>query len=1250
MRILAIRGENLASLGQPFVLDFEAEPLASAGLFAITGHTGSGKSTILDALCLALYGKYPRFAEQQTDSSPDPGGTVRILDGSAILRRGAGQGYAETDFLGRDGLRYRARWEARRSRNRADGAVQDARRTLYSIEPDSLVALATSKTEVRDAVHDKTGLTFEQFCRTVLLAQGQFDSFLLADKHERGELLEKLTGTEIYGRISQRVRGSTKVLEQEVAELEQRRTAMGLLGPSERSALTAELDGLRAELDSKAGEVNGVQDKLNRIDALTAAQTRFKEAEEVVDAAQRKQDEAAPVRQQSAEFTAAEALRALWMQSSKAEDALPAAIDADARARAEFENTAAQALTAANALGEVQARSDEAERVFKASGPIWSEAEQLDARIAAACDELDCAAEQATGRHATEERIVGDLSALESELAQVLVDLEVAQQQLAACAHQVSLVDRLSEFESLFARHETAWTDSLAANELAKQGQREAEQLQAKASQIEDALATDTRLLAQQTGDATRLRSELSACDQLSLEAQVEGANELAEALRNALGRARKHTAQTGRLAIISRAISKFERTAAQAAGREAEAMAKAAEWEARLAELSPLADLAEDSVDARTVALRSRTLEGEKCPVCGSEDHPYLLPGADDGLTALAAMMRERRKTLQGQLRDYEEAARVAAMEVANACGGAKLSSDQQTETSDAIGELETAYSESLASLGMLAQQLLQSTPPAVLDAAADGALQVLTEACDEWCKNVKAALQHARLLRRQLDAKEEEREATQRKLSAGEEPLRVAKADASLALLNSSRAERKSGDAALRVGSLEEQLATPLSLVGVSQEELRSDNAGALQELRHAVEAVSAARATEAELRQRASTIAVNSESKKSLHAEAARQCREADSIEQARKQTLADLEQARALLLGGEPTAVHRTRVNNARLAAQEQRNEAQSEDGRLRQQVVAADVEVAHAHTLLINAQAASLDATKDFNRSCETAGMSPDSVSALLAQPASVAAGLHAELQAVDKALGKAQAVLDECQRHVAKASVDSPDVVERVALALALSELRDSEAALNRTLGQRQEALERDTRQRAAATSLETEIGGKQVELTEWQQVDTAVGSADGHRFRQFAQSLTLEELVVLANEHLDSFSNRYHLLRSPGTELALHVVDKDMGDGERPTRSLSGGERFLVSLSLALALAGLEGRDFMVDTLFIDEGFGSLDEDTLAAATAAFETLHSRGRKVGVITHVEAMKENIATQVRVEKLGGGSSVVLVGT
>ena len=156
-----------------------------------------------------------------------------------------------------------------------------------------------------------------------------------------------------------------------------------------------------------------------------------------------------------------------------------------------------------------------------------------------------------------------------------------------------------------------------------------------------------------------------------------------------------------------------------------------------------------------------------------------------------------------------------------------------------------------------------------------------------------------------------------------------------------------------------------------------------------------------------------------------------------------------------------------------------------------------------------------------------------------------------------------------------------------------------------------------------------------------------AVGSKNGDRFARLAQSITLDVLVDRANHHLRDLKPRYRLKRA-GTELALNIVDQDMGDEERSTRSLSGGERFLVSLSLALALSRMGGSGGLAATLFIDEGFGSLDAESLDLAIDALEALQSQGRTVGVISHVDAMKERISVQIRVKRQGGGRSSISV--
>jgi exonuclease SbcC len=145
-----------------------------------------------------------------------------------------------------------------------------------------------------------------------------------------------------------------------------------------------------------------------------------------------------------------------------------------------------------------------------------------------------------------------------------------------------------------------------------------------------------------------------------------------------------------------------------------------------------------------------------------------------------------------------------------------------------------------------------------------------------------------------------------------------------------------------------------------------------------------------------------------------------------------------------------------------------------------------------------------------------------------------------------------------------------------------------------------------------------------------------------------FAQSLTLDALLAHANLHLDDLSPRYRLARVPGHDLDLQVVDRDMGDEIRSVHSLSGGESFLVSLALALGLSSLSSRDTRVESLLIDEGFGSLDPSTFEVALAVLDALQASGRKVGVISHVPGLAERIGVRIAVKPQGPGRSVVRV--
>lgn len=240
MKILAIRLKNLTSIEGMVEVDFTAEPLHSAGIFAISGPTGAGKSTLLDALCLALYDKSPRFATSvESVNLADVGDNqINQSDVRNLLRRGTSDGYAEVDFLGIDGRRYRSRWSIRRTRNKISGSLQP--QTLEVKELDTEKEFQGTKKELLIQLVELVGLTYEQFTRTVLLAQNDFATFLKSKGAAKAELLEKLTGTGVYSRISQEVYARNKAAQEEVTLIQNRMNVIELMPEEELLALQKE--------------------------------------------------------------------------------------------------------------------------------------------------------------------------------------------------------------------------------------------------------------------------------------------------------------------------------------------------------------------------------------------------------------------------------------------------------------------------------------------------------------------------------------------------------------------------------------------------------------------------------------------------------------------------------------------------------------------------------------------------------------------------------------------------------------------------------------------------------------------------------------------------------------------------------------------------------------------------------------------------------------------------------------------------
>ena len=280
MKILAIRLKNLTSIEGTVEIDFTVEPLRSTGIFAISGPTGAGKSTLLDALCLALYDKAPRFSNSvESINLADVGeNLISQSDVRNLLRRGTTDGFAEVDFLGVTGDRYRSRWSVRRTKNKMDGSLRP--QVMEVLNLDTMTELQGTKRELLEQLTELTGLTYDQFTRTVLLAQNDFATFLKSKGSAKAELLEKLTGTDIYSRISQEVFARNKAAQEEVSMIGNRISMLELMPEEEHRILQEKKKTLLEQRTVNARLLNELNEQLAVARTLKEKEALWKKKKE----------------------------------------------------------------------------------------------------------------------------------------------------------------------------------------------------------------------------------------------------------------------------------------------------------------------------------------------------------------------------------------------------------------------------------------------------------------------------------------------------------------------------------------------------------------------------------------------------------------------------------------------------------------------------------------------------------------------------------------------------------------------------------------------------------------------------------------------------------------------------------------------------------------------------------------------------------------------------------------------------------
>ncbi len=1255
MKILAIRGKNLASLADHFAVDFRHDPLASAGLFAISGPTGSGKSTLLDALCLALYGDTPRLASASSARIPDvQAEQITHSDPRTLLRRGKGEGYAEVEFIAIDNMAYRARWSIRRARSKAEGRLQPVEYSLTRVLDNQPVG-GTLKGEVHANIERLLGLSFAQFTRAVLLAQNDFATFLKADDDERAALLQTLTGTERFERLSARVYARAAQEKTLLDDLNRQLADTPPLSDEARTQIETALIEARAAVavrEKHIAELEAVQrwqQELSRLD------NACEQAQSALVLATQTQQDAAARRTQLTQIDAVAPARPLENECVRlaAESELSRQ---QLQAAATKRDTAKQALSMAEAaVQQAQQQRDAASLAQQLVQPEVESAKQLDTEINTLMPQYQ-AAELA---RLAADKVVSKHELERSEMANRHSQTDKAYRATHHWLTQNALLEPLAtewtHWDYLFKQAEAAASSAHAAqSELARLQQTETA---ARAAEVEQrktlaacAVHLQQAIVAEQAATAAYCLFNPDTLSQAKIEAESVRTGLTEAQVRWTQWQERQHELQA--IALEVAALQK-SRQATEITLQEIRQQRPSLEGGLQQAERA--LQRAQTACNQNVGGLRALLVPGEHCPVCGALEHPYATASATHQLHELLKYQQEEHANLSKSLANLmqQEAGLTATLQAQSKQLDAL--EKKQHESSARQQSADSHWQHCLHNTILSASELLSAalagvpaTETAAWFVARLGAnatlLDNLLKQDAEFRRAQKAKdAAHAQLAQAQQadqrarDASMKTREILQQSAQALQNAQQaiqqaISTRDSLLAQLDDVL-NRGDGENAWRSEWLQQpqvfrQARQAAVEKWLKQHKAQDNQRRALETLNSQIEGVSALLAKASEIAADAH-ITVNQQAKQ---------------IEVKR--------QARAGLLAGKTVAEVEKQLALALAAAQQvcaaqERNLAQTATAATQAQTTH---DLIHTTLLTLGAQYQVATATR-----ADWLSRFNDRINATTAVPLTLADLQHllktdpvwltaerAALQGLDQAVTTASTVLQERsaqrQQHQAKTPpAADANMTEQLDLQRPLLE-QEKAAALEKTLLIRQD----DERKIRLAGLIDT-LRAQADKTTIWAKLNELIGSADGRKFRRIAQQYTLDVLLGYANRHLTELSRRYRLERLADS-LTLLVVDQDMGDERRSVHSLSGGESFLVSLALALGLASLSSHSVRVESLFIDEGFGSLDAETLAVAMDALDNLQTQGRKVGVISHVHEMAERIGVQIQVKPQSGGQS------
>ena len=1196
MKILSIRLKNLASLAGEHFIDFEADPLASAGLIAIVGKTGAGKSTILDAMCLALFNRIPRLKDSDGKLTDIDGSELHTNSPLTILRRGTAHGFAELTFVAQDQKVYLARWELKRSREKADGKLQSVQRYLKCITDGITVADKTKAVDI--SIQKITQLSFEQFTRAVLLAQSEVTAFLKARDNERGELLEYLTDSAIFAKIGQLAFERTKSVALRRKELENLLGHVEILTDEQVTELNFQFEQLDTDYKKSEAKKTQLEHQQQWFEHQQKLHTDIATKQQAVDVQQKVQQDLASERTQLARLEVFSEIRS---QVDQQQELLKTAQQLAPKIQQQQLN-----------FDTLQARFNAEKTHFKQTEIAFNEQQNFENTYFEAINQV---------RHCNTERdrigeeykkVNAKLSALESDqkpLQEKKLNIEHLIEQILQ--QQLSTNQKVSE-TSQYASLDRGLTTHI----------QQLEQFIQKYKQIENQLGNQIQAeqqLTQQKNQFVQFINQFGNIEQI--EQHIEQARQQREFKlnqRNQLDSIQQKLIDYFEVQAEFQQLDNTLRTMLeQSQILKMDTVQAEKSYQTTKTERLKLQEILQTQRLLHTENienLRAELQEHKPCLVCGSTSHPYKV---DDSAVSKALFELQQQQEQQALQTEQKTLQKWQGLQQQFITLNAELSQYQISiqKNTDRKTILENTLTELVKNVNIqLDLNQIQSAITAQLEQVKQQHqldLQQIEMQINTWMQSIKSQQQLSQNIKQT-----EYLIQTAQQLQTQVEQVVNCLTDVE------------------KTAWQQHPLATAQPILERLNQRIQY-----LDQLEQLFKQLD-------EKNQQLKTLTLTLENTVKQITEVSK------NLEEIKKQGLDNTETANRLIL--KMTGLIDIKPNEwlSQFEQKRQQIQGQYQQGKQSFESLRQQFEYDKNQLDQLKAQAQQNQNSTDLINTNIQQWLNQHSnfqiqdLTVLVQVSHAQQKEIRQQLQTAERSFNEAVASLNALQEQLAEHMQHQPEID--------LTQLQQLVAQNNASLKSQLEArdgfklkLELHQQNIAKQKQFADQIAEIQVEEHRWDKISNLLGDKTGKKFRDYAQQYNLDILLEHANQQLAMLSQRYTLKRLDNS-LSLAIIDHDMDGETRSVASLSGGESFLTALALSLAIANMASGSTKIESLFIDEGFGTLDASSLHMVMNALDQLQNQGRKVVLISHIQEMHERIPVQIQVRPLGAGASTIEV--